>query len=480
MTTTTRETVLANFAKISRIPRCSKDEEQIRTFLIGWAAALGFTSKTDQVGNLLITVPTSPGRENSPTLVLQSHLDMVCEKTPGSPHDFNRDPLRLYHDGDWLRAEGTTLGADNGIGIAIAMTLAEDRELAHPQLELLFTVDEESGLTGAAHLEPGFFTGRLLLNLDSEEEGVFTIGCAGGRDSELLLALEYAEWPGEHHHYALTVAGLQGGHSGVDIHEGRGNANVLLARTLAELGRSSAFHLAGLHGGSAHNAIPREATARLAILPSEAPSLLGQVAEWAATLRRSYPQEPNLSVTLEAKEGGKTRIINPQRAGQILDLLLVAPDGVMGMSREVAGLVESSVNLATIRERAGELSILISQRSDKPQGLNGLTTKLEGLARLAGARIITSGGYPGWPPEPNSPLLARAQGIYRELFNQEATIESIHAGLECGIIGAKNPGLEMLSLGPTVKTPHSPEEKLYLPSLDRFCPFIRELLASYR
>lgn len=480
MPVTTRDTVLANFAKISRIPRCSKDEEAIRAFLLAWAAELDFAGKTDPVGNLLITVPATSGRKSAPTVVLQSHLDMVCEKIPASRHDFNRDPLRLYTEGDWLRAKETTLGADNGIGIALAMALAEDRQLQHPTLELLFTVDEETGLSGASNLEPGFFTGRLLLNLDSEEEGVFTIGCAGGRDSELLLALEYADWPEGCQLYELTVAGLQGGHSGMDIHLGRGNANVLLARTLAELRKAVTLHLVGLHGGSAHNAIPREATARLAVPTEQADRLAAQVAEWEATLRRSYPNEPQLTISLTAKEGGPARRISPELGEKILALLQVGPDGVMAMSKEVPGLVESSVNLATIRERAGQLSVLFSQRSDKPEGINWLTAKLEGLARLTGALIITGNGYPGWPPAPNSPLLARAQQVYKEMFGQEATIESIHAGLECGIIGAQNPGLDMLSLGPTVKNPHSPEEKLYLPSLDRFCPFIRELLGSFR
>jgi len=480
MTITTRETVLANFAKISCIPRCSKQEGPIREFLVGWAAGLGLASQVDRVGNLLITVPASAGRENSPTLVLQSHLDMVCEKTPESAHDFSCDPLHLYHDGDWLRAQGTTLGADNGIGIAIAMTLAEDRELVHPQLELLFTVDEETGLTGAAALTPGFFSGRLLLNLDSEDEGVFTIGCAGGRDSELLLELAYAEWPAGCGFYELTVAGLQGGHSGVDIHEGRGNANVLLARTLAELHRTGAMQLAGLQGGSAHNAIPREASALLAVPLVEVPGVLVQVGAWAEMLRRSYPNEPELAVTLAERGATAEKIYSPALTTTILDLLLVAPDGVMTMSKEVAGLVESSVNLATIREKAGQLSILFSQRSDKPQGIAWLSARLAGLARLAGARLVSGEGYPGWAPDLGSPLLAKAQQVYQEMFGRAATIESIHAGLECGIIGAQNPGLDMLSLGPTVKNPHSPEERLYLPSLDRFCPFIRELLASYR
>jgi dipeptidase D len=480
MTTTTRQTVLANFAKISRIPRCSGHEEQIRAFLLAWAAAQDFASKTDQVGNLLVTVPASPGRESGPTLVLQSHLDMVCEQTPESTHDFSHDPLRLYTDGDWLRAEQTTLGADNGIGIALAMALAEDRQLLHPTLELLFTVAEETGLSGAAALTPSFFSGKLLINLDSEDEGVLTIGCAGGRDSELVLDLEYAEWPANHQQLELSVTGLQGGHSGVDIIEGRGNANVLLVRALAELGTTSGFHLAGLHGGSAHNAIPREAAARLAVPPATVPLLQARLTTWTAALRQAMPHEPNLAITLTVAAAAGTRIYHPDLARRVLDLLLAAPDGVMGMSKVAVGIVESSVNLATIREEAGRLTILLSQRSDKVEGLAWLVAKSEALARLAGARINTGIGYPGWAPEPSSLLLAQARQVYRELFGSEATIEIIHAGLECGIIGAQNPGMDMLSLGPTVKNPHSPEERLFLPSLDRFCPFIRALLASLR
>lgn len=480
MTITSRETVLAKFTEISCIPRCSKQEQQISCYLRDWAAGLGFATRTDRVGNILITVPATPDREQAPTVVLQSHLDMVCEKTAASHHDFSRDPLRLYIDRDWLRAEGTTLGADNGIGIALALALAEDRELSHPKLELLFTVDEETGLTGALHLEPGFFSGRLLLNLDSEDEGVLTIGCAGGRDSELLLDLDYDEWPQGDQLYALTVAGLRGGHSGVDIHAGLANANVLLARTLAELRRHGNIHLAGLDGGSAHNVIPREATARLAIPATAAPDLISRVGELALTLRRSYPNEPDLTIDLVRQEGVGAGVFSPSLAGIVVDLLLVGPDGVMAMSKEAPGVVETSINLATIMEKAGQLSILFSQRSDNPAGLAWMTAKLEGLARLTGAGIITSGGYPGWPPDHDSALLAGARKVYRQMFGQEPTIEIIHAGLECGIIGAKNPGMDMLSLGPTIKNPHSPEEKLYLPSLDRFCPFIRELLTTLR
>lgn len=477
-TTISRETVLANFIQISRIPRQSGEEEQIRAFLIAWATGLGFATRTDPAGNLLVVVPASPGRESAPTVVLQSHLDMVCEKTPASSHDFRRDPLRLYSDGEWLRAEGTTLGADNGIGIALAMALAEDRELARPALELLFTVAEETGLSGAGQLAPDFFSGKILLNLDSEDEGVLIIGCAGGRDSELRLDLEFAPWPEGFTPCQLTVAGLAGGHSGVDIHEQRGNANVILARALAELGDGCQLELAHLDGGSAHNAIPREAQALLAVPAGELERLQSRLAEWATTLRKAMPHEAKLVIALSAV-AAPGQIYRPELGRRVRDLLLAAPDGAMAYSKVAPGIVETSVNLAIIREENGELVILLSQRSDKPQGLNWLIAKSEALARLVGATITTGDGYPGWPPDPASPLLAKAREVYRELFGTEPTVRLIHAGLECGIIGSITPGLDMLSLGPTVRNPHSPEERLHLPSLDRFCPMLRALVGSF-
>lgn len=471
--------VLAIFEKICRIPRCSRHEEAIRTYLRQWAATKDFSCREDRAGNLLIEVPASPGREAAPILVLQAHLDMVCEKTPESTHDFSRDPIRLRRDGDWLTAVDTTLGADNGIGLALALAAAEDRELIHPRLELLFTVDEETGLTGAAALEPGFFSGRILLNLDSEEEGEFTIGCAGGRDSELLLPLSPETSSGQDLWYDLKIQGLQGGHSGCDIHEQRGNANVLLARTLGILRKTADFRLADLAGGSAHNAIPREARARLAVRAKDSSGFTARLDEWRTVLARSLPHEPGLTLTLTATDQTAPEVFCPDTTDKVIDLLLAAPDGVMAMSKTVAGLVETSVNLATIKVAKGQLTLLFSQRSDQVAGLDWLTARLAGLARLAGGRLVVGGGYPGWQPDRDSPLLVRARQTYRQLFGSEPRIAVIHAGLECGLIGAKNPGLAMLSLGPTVKNPHSPQEKLHLPALERFCRFFRELLASF-
>ncbi len=471
--------VLKEFEKISRIPRCSKQEEKIRAYLKGRGQAAGFASRTDQAGNLLLAVPASPGAESAPTLVLQAHLDMVCEKTPESRHDFTRDPLRLRYDGDWLTAEDTSLGADNGIGLALALALAEEKELPHPPLELLFTVDEETGLTGAAQLAPGFFSGRVLINLDSEDEGVFIIGCAGGRDCELILPLDCEAGAEAREFHELQIGGLRGGHSGVDIHEQRGNANVLLARTLGELRKYADIRLAALRGGSARNAIPRQAAALLAIKKGDPKILRARLTEWLATLAATLPGETGLTATLTAADPGKAEIFSQDTSDRVIDLLLAAPDGVLVWSRTMPGLVETLVNLATIDSTPGQLTVAFSQRSDQPAAIAWLTAKLTAQARLAGGRVVVGGGYPGWRPEPDSPLLARARRTYHALFGEEPQVRSIHAGLECGLIGAANPGLEMLSLGPTVKNPHSPQEKLYLPSLERICRFLPALLASY-
>ncbi|MBI5558682.1 MAG: aminoacyl-histidine dipeptidase [Deltaproteobacteria bacterium] len=471
--------VLHHFEQISRIPRCSGQEEKVRDFLRQWAGNLGFAAKCDGAGNLLVTVPASPGQEAAPVIVLQCHMDMVCEKDQDSSHDFAHDPLRLCYDGEWLRAAGTTLGADNGAGLAIAMAMAEDTKLVHPPLELLFTVDEETGLNGAASLQPGFFSGRALINLDSEDEGIFTIGCAGGRDSCLFLPVRYEKFPSSAIPYEVRVHGLQGGHSGINIGEQRGNANVLLARLLSGLRQRTDLCLASLAGGSAHNAIPREAVACFTA-PAAAGTLLEEfVRQWRLTLRQEYVNEPGLAVALVRGVKAPDHVYSAAATDKLLDLLAAAPDGVMAMSREVKGLVETSVNFATIGEKDGEICLLFSQRSSKEESLRWLTRGIESLARLAGCRIMTSQGYPGWQPDMQSDLLARARKVFQEHFGKEAGIEIIHAGLECGIIGAKYQGMDMISIGPTIRNPHSPDERLHIPSLAKIAEFTGALLASY-
>ena len=473
------QAVLDHFRELSRIPRCSGHEEKVRDFLRDWARKNGFASRTDAAGNLLVCVPASPAQEQAPVIVLQGHMDMVCEKNRDSGHDFTIDPLELLIEGEWLQAAETTLGADNGAGLALAMTLAEQKDLPHPPLELLCTVDEESGLTGASSLEPDFFTGRVLINVDSEDEGVFTIGCAGGRESTMVFPLLFEPFPESGLLFELKVSGLQGGHSGVNINERRGNANVLLARLLGLIHAQAEIRLAALFGGSAHNAIAREASARFAASQRDASRLAGMLGQMQEKLAQEYPNEPKLALSLQSLPETIDRVFSREIMGRLLDLLQAAPDGVMAMSREAPGLVETSVNFATIREKGEELNLLFSQRSDKEYGIDGLSDRIASLARLAGAGVLTGNGYPGWQPNLDSDLLAGSKRIYRQLFAAEPAIEIIHAGLECGIIGAKYQGMDMISIGPTIKNPHSPDEKLHLPSLEKIYRFTAALLGSY-
>lgn len=473
------KTIVNHFTELSKIPRCSGHEEKVREFLLSWAAAQGFATSVDNAGNLLVAVPASTGNEQSPAIVLQGHMDMVCEKNHNIQHDFTTDPIKLHVDGEWLHAVGTTLGADNGAGLALAMSLAEDQNLGHPPLELLCTVDEESGLTGALSLAENFFSGKILINVDSEDEGVFTIGCAGGRETTIIFPLQFEDISPTDQHCELKIGGLQGGHSGVNIGERRGNANVLLARLLVQLRRTIAIRLTSLAGGNAHNAIAREASASFCIDRTEVARLTEFVSKLQESLRQEYANEPQLTVSLQTAQEVARRAFTKESNDRLIDLLITIPDGVMSMSREVAGLVETSVNFATMRQKGDNLHLLLSLRSDKPYGIEQQSDRIVSLARLTGARVTSGNGYPGWQPNLNSDLLARAKRIYRELFDGEPVIEIIHAGLECGIIGTKYEGMDMISIGPTIKNPHSPQEKLHLPSLEKVYRFTAALLESY-
>lgn len=472
------EEILRIFEQISSIPRCSKNERMIRQFLVDWAGAHGFDSQGDAVGNLLIRVPGSPGQESAPTIVLQSHMDMVCEKSPASGHDFFTSPIELVYAGDWLTANQTTLGADNGAGLALALAFAEDSAALHPPLELLVTVDEESGLTGASALDPELISGRILINLDSEDEGVFTIGCAGGRDLELLLPVSYQAVQGQEAVYQFKVHGLQGGHSGINIGEQRANANVLLCRLLARLAGRFGCRLAAISGGTVHNAIPRDAQATV-LTSAPAEELQQFIAAEEAALRDEYSNERHLQLTLRQSGGSCARVLDQRACDALLHFLVSLPDGVLAMSKEVGRLVETSVNFATIREQEGGIRVLLSQRSSRAASIEWLTEKISALAALAGASVRKVSGYPGWPPDVKSGLLNRARTTFTRLYGKEPVIEAIHAGLECGIIGAKKPGMDMISIGPTICNPHSPDEKLFIPSLAKVYVFLKALLESY-
>jgi dipeptidase D len=473
--------ILSMFEQINTIPRCSKNEERISAWLQDWAEKHGFQKKLDQVGNLAIRVPASPGREGEPGVIVQGHMDMVCEKRPDSPHDFSRDPIRNVLEGDWLRAEGTTLGADNGVALAVGMCLATDPEISRPPLELLFTVDEESGLTGANGMDTGLVNGKVLLNLDTDTEGVFTVGCAGGMTIPMDLPVGFSEPEKERALYRITVGGLHGGHSGIDIHRQRANAIKVLARALYAL-RFLDMGIVSLRGGKAHNAIPRDAEAVVSCRPSDGPALQKAVAELARTVKAEYAAaDPSLTLSVcaaEEPEAHGQKAVSAQDGAKIVQLLLCLPHGVSAMSKTMEGLVETSNNLGVAEIKDGALRVVTSPRSSVMSRLSAMGDLIEAAAGLAGAQTRVSSSFAPWEPDMESPLLKRCRTLYRELFQKDPTVLAIHAGLECAVIGSKYPGLDMISFGATTENLHSPEERLYVPSLSRLWKFLTLLLAS--
>lgn len=465
------------FQEISNIPRCSKNEKQIAEWLVNWAKKNNFEAKLDDVYNTLIKVPASPGMEDKPIVVLQGHMDMVCEKTPDSPHDFSKDPIKFVYEGDWLTADRTTLGADNGIAIAMAMVMATAKDVAHPPLELLFTVDEETGLTGANFLQPGFIDGKALINIDSEDEGVFTVGCAGGINTHLTLPLEFDKAPGKFKQYKIYAGGMKGGHSGIDIAVGKANAIRILARMLYQLTKENVdVRIADIKGGSAHNAIPRDAHAEVFLPEKDFNKAKELVEKWSQTYNTEYKQtDPDLAVTIEASSGMDT-VMTVAGTRRVIEFSLALPHGVEAMSPDIEGLVETSNNFANIKIDEEALKVLTSQRSSVVSKLNYLTARIESLAFLAGGEGHSSDGYPPWQPNMDSPLLAQSVKLYEKMFNKKPVVEIIHAGLECGIIGDKYPGMDMISIGPDLKFPHSPDEKISITAIGKVWDFIVELM----
>lgn len=473
--------ILEAFRQVSAIPRGSKNEAKIAQYLLDWARSHNFNAKKDNVNNVLIEVPGTAGYENSPVVVLQGHMDMVCEKTPDSPHDFTKDPIEIVYEGEWLHANKTTLGADNGIAIAMAMVLALDKEIVHPPLELLFTVDEEQGLVGANALEPGFLKGRILLNLDSEDEGVFTIGCAGGRDTHIQLKNRFKKLDETYKSFILKAGGMRGGHSGVNINEERANAIIILARTLHRIKSKSPVFISSITGGTAHNAIPRDAECTFFILQNFETEANQIVKEMENIFKNEFKNtDADLFLKFEPVQLKRRKAMTGEDSAKKIDLLIALPHGVAAMSTEMKGLVETSNNLASIRTENNLTKIVTSQRSSIMSRLHALTYKVETIARLAGAEATSSKGYPAWQPNVNSPLLARMVNLYKELFGKEPVVESIHAGLECGIIGDKYPGMDMISFGPTIKNPHSPDEKIHIESISKVWKLLTAVLASFK
>ena len=464
-----------HFEALTQIPRCSGSETRVALHVMNWAKSQGFTAHQDATGNVFVAVPASPGCENAPKVILQGHLDMVGEKDSCSSHNFATDAIPVLRKGDWICADHTTLGADNGVSIAAAQAIAEDPNAVHGPLEFLFTVDEERGLTGAKGLSNDSLTGRILLNLDSEEEGDFCVGCAGGVDTTIDLPIDRE--PSDGYGFSLKITGLQGGHSGMDINLGRGNAIKILARALDLLRNKGPFALHSFQSGDKHNAIPREGSAVLVF--SEAhPDVEGVLEMLRDELHADYAKtDPGVTVIFEPCEiQGPIWTLAESSRNRVIDLLCALPHGVLTMSQAVPGLVETSTNLAKVELQADHLHVHESSRSSSAPRLESARTALISLANLCGAVGHSEVGYPGWQPNLDSPVLKLACATYRDLFHKDAHVKAIHAGLECGLIGERFPGMDMISFGPDVEWPHSPSERLSIPSVDRYYRFLCSLL----
>ena len=473
------------FAELSAIPRCSKHEAEAGRYVFGAAKKLGLEAFHDLKGNVVVRKKSTPGREKTPMIALQSHLDMVCEKNKDTAHDFSRDPIILKRKGNFITADGTTLGADNGLGVATALAIMEDKTLSHGPLEFVFTVDEETGLTGAAGLQNGALKSRILINLDTEDEGVLYVGCAGGCDSTGTLAVAFEPLPAKHVLYTLRVYGLRGGHSGIDIHTGRGNAIKLLGRAVAEISGCGAHgvRLCGISGGSKRNAIPREAEALLAMPAAAAGPSMKKAAELDKVYKAELAAADRGVAVMLTPAGGKkarreARVMKKACQTRLVDLLNALPHGVIAMSQEIPGLVETSTNLARVTMEKNTVTIETSQRSSVESRKAEVVQAVSAVFALAGAKVAHGDGYPGWKPDLQSPILKIAQETYRRLYGKEAGVKAVHAGLECGIIGEKFPGMDMLSLGPTLEMVHSPDERVHIDSVKKYWDYLLAILES--
>ncbi len=469
------------FEMISRIPRGSGKEEQIQVALANLGEERALEVRRDSVGNVVLVIPATPGCEDSPPVVLQGHSDMVWEKNEGTDHDFETQGIKILRDGDWLTADGTTLGADNGVAVAASLALLDDPPGRHGPLELLFTVDEERGLTGACGIEPHMLQGRVLLNLDSEEEGFVTVGCAGGGDTLLELTGEREALPDGMETTSIQVKGLAGGHSGIDIHENRANSLRCLGRLLDRLGsRVRGIRLVALEGGSMRNAIPREASSVVAVPTGSADEVQAVVREVEAELKLEFgPTDPNLHLLVsDPPADGLRECFSAEFSARMLVLLLTTPSGVITMSRDIPGLPETSNNLGVVRMAGDTFKFVNCSRSSVKSALSSTRQGLRALGAAVGARVTQEDAYPGWQPDLDSSLLATFKRVHVEVTGKEPEVLAIHAGLECGVLGEAFPGMEMISIGPDMEAVHSPDERLNIPSTQRFYQLLKALLEA--
>jgi len=470
--------VWQSFEELTKIPRPSKKEEKVLEFLKNWAKKNNLQFKQDEAGNLVIKKPATKGMENRIPVALQGHVDMVCEKNSDVEFDFDNDPIQAYVDGDFVKAKGTTLGADNGIGVAMGMAVMLSDNVAHPSLELLLTVDEETGLTGANRLATDMLDAKILMNIDSEEEDAFTIGCAGGVNTIGKYLYVADKVPDESATYKISVKGLMGGHSGINIHEGRGNAIALLTRIVWKLVNKMNARIVSIDAPGKHNAIPREAFAVVMIKNAALKDFKNYVDECIERMGREYKtKEPDLKI--EYKEVEKpSRVMEINAAKKFINSLLVIPHGVFRMSPDIPGLVQTSTNLAVVITSEKEITVLTSQRSSLESEKQHLANKVRASMELGGAEVESSDGYPSWEPNVNSQILHVSEEVYKKVFGKAPQIVAIHAGLECGLVGEKYPGMDMISFGPNLFDVHTPSEKVQISSVQKIWNFLIELLKN--
>lgn len=466
------------FDELTKVPRPTHHLEKVKTFLVDWANKHNIEVHTDEVGNVMMRKPATPGHENAPTVILQGHQDMVAEKRPDINHDFLNDPIITVVEGDWVRAEGTTLGADNGMGCAAGMAVLLDDTLVHGPIECLFTVDEEQGLIGANGLQAGFVTGDILLNLDSEEMGSLVVGCAGGKVT--LCTLPYtpqASTPGNRY-YRVAFRNFMGGHSGMEIHLGRANANQQLARFLWECIERYGIELAEIDGGNLANAIPRDAHAVIGIPAEHSDSMLRYAEEFNLTVHEEFKGVENPDFTFEVKEAEERgEVICNCTARKLISTLFACPNGVQGMSTAIPGLVETSCNLASVKmTEPGKILITVHQRSSVDSRRDEIADRIKALFTMIGCEVVFDDTYVGWAPNAESRILSVAKESFKDLFGHEPKVEALHAGLECGLFLEKMPNLDMVSFGPTLKDIHSPAEKANIPSVADFWKLLTDIL----
>ncbi len=465
-----------HFVDLNAVPRPSKKEERVIQFMKDFGTQLGLETFEDDIRNVIIRKPATKGMENRKAIVLQSHLDMVHQKNNDTIFDFDKEGINMTIDGDWVRAKGTTLGADNGIGVATIMAILASNDIPHPAIDALFTIDEETGMTGALNLKGGILKGEILLNLDTEQDDEIDIGCAGGIDVTAKRSYQEENIPADHIGYTLTVSGLNGGHSGMDIHKGLGNANMLMNRILYAISRELNARVTSINGGSLRNAIPRESVSVVTIAKDSESQMSTLISALSEEIKAEYiTMEPGLNITMVSvaipqkgmKADDQTRILNA---------IYTANNGVYRMSADIPDLVETSNNVARVLLENGELMIGCLTRSSVESSKMDLANALRAAFELAGCDVVFSGNYPGWTPNVHSPILKTMEGIYEKLFNEKPKVVACHAGLECGILGANYPGMDMISFGPTILGAHSPDERVSISSVQKYWKFVLEIL----